>query len=88
MQRISCEQCGTMVLAEKYSEQHTSVQWLEDAAAACPRLRAVNARRLGDGLRGTTDRTCAALHATIDKAARDGSLEVTRRVEPTPGRLA
>ncbi|QDQ96234.1 hypothetical protein [Tomitella fengzijianii] len=88
MQPITCNQCGTTVLAEKYSAQHTSVQWLEDAASTCPRLQLENASALGDGKRGTTDRICPALHATIDQAVRDGALPVTRRAEPVPGRFA
>ncbi|MDN5758182.1 MAG: hypothetical protein L0H59_06555 [Tomitella sp.] len=87
MQSISCKQCGTTVLAEKYSEQHTSVQWLEDAASTCPRLQLANESALGGGGRGTTDRICPALHASIDQAVRDGALPITRRTEPVPGRL-
>ncbi|WP_235686677.1 hypothetical protein [Tomitella gaofuii] len=88
MQPITCNQCGTSVLVEKYSPQHTSVQWLGDAASTCPRLQMENASALGGGERGTTDRICPALHATIDQAVRDGALTVTRRAEPVPGRLA
>lgn len=85
MQPITCSQCGTTVLAEKYSPQHTSVQWLDDAAESCPRLRETTAA--GDGGRGTTARICPALHATIDQAMREGALTITRRAEPVPGRL-
>lgn len=83
MQPIECGQCGTTVLAEKYSAQHTSVQWLDEADRVCPQLRNPN----GDGLQGTTDRICPQIHATIDQAVRDGILQVTVRTEPTPGEL-
>ncbi len=88
MQPITCSQCGTTVLAEKYSPQHTSVQWLEDSEAACPRLREAASGGPGAGQRGTTDRICPALHATIDQAVHDGTLKISRRAEPVPGRLS
>ncbi len=36
MQPVTCRTCGNRVLAEKHSEAHTSIQWLTDAAHACP----------------------------------------------------
>jgi len=94
MQPIECRQCGTTVLAEKYSPQHTSVQWLDDAAAACPRLGSQRTdgslpgnNAPGGDPRGTTNSICPALHATIDRAVAEGTLDYTHRVEPTPGKL-
>lgn len=86
MQRIACAQCGTTVLAEKFSERHTSVQWLGDAEAACPLMRAGEVRPAGTAA-GSAGTLCPALHSTIDDAARAGRLPLTRRTEPTPGVL-
>lgn len=83
MQPIECSQCGITVLTQKYSEQHTSVQWLDKADAVCPELRQPE----GSGSQGTTDRVCPKLHNTIDQAVRDGILQVTVRTEPRPGEL-
>ncbi|MGO3326147.1 hypothetical protein [Gordonia sp. (in: high G+C Gram-positive bacteria)] len=84
MFRISCDQCGTAVLAEKYSPRHTSVQWLGDAGEQCPHAAAETA----GSSTGSPRQLCPALHATIDGAARDGVLPMTTRTEPTPGLLA
>ena len=84
MYRIACAQCHTVVLAEKYSARHTSVQWLGDAGEQCPRAAAETAARCS----ARRKQLCPALHATIDAAARDGVLPMTTRSEPTPGVLA
>ncbi|WP_347955473.1 hypothetical protein [Gordonia aichiensis] len=86
MFQISCERCGTAVLVEKYSQRHTSVQWLDDAAAQCPYAAAETGHTAGHGV--SRKQLCPALHATIDTAARDGLLPLTTRSEPTPGVLA
>ncbi|BAW09013.1 hypothetical protein D6158_07675 [Nocardia seriolae] len=57
------------MLVEKYSEQHTSVQWNKTAAAACTELAA-------DGLRS---HTCRALRASIDAAVAAGAVGVSTR---------
>ncbi|MDN5893746.1 MAG: hypothetical protein L0H93_06930 [Nocardioides sp.] len=87
MQKILCTQCGTAVLAEKYSEQHTSVQWLDDAFEVCPRLK--QDKVAGDALRAqrAIGAVCPALHATIDQAAQEGNLPLSLRSEPTAGVL-
>ncbi len=33
MQPLECARCGNRVLVEKFSWQHTSVQWLSDSAS-------------------------------------------------------
>lgn len=88
MQRIDCDQCGITVAAEKYSPEHTGVQWLDDARA-CPLLRADDSGMAGD-LRsaGTSSSTrCPALYATIDRAVESGALPYSLRAEPVPGVL-
>ena len=54
------------MLAEKFSPQHTSVQWNRAALARCAELP-------GGG------HTCAALHDSIDAAVRSGRLSVSTR---------
>ena len=44
MRQVSCRNCGNRVLVEKYSEAHTSVQWLEESQEVCPELGRVNSR--------------------------------------------
>ena len=58
----TCAGCGTTVLVKKNSHQHTSVQWQSDTSR-CPRLAP-----LVSG--------CAALRDSIDRAVRDGEIEV------------
>jgi len=55
-----CDGCGTTVLVKKNSPQHTSVQW---QSATCSRL--------GPQVAG-----CPALRDSIDRAVREGSIEV------------
>ncbi len=86
MQPIECRQCGTAVLVEKYSLSHTSVQWLSDAATACPRFAEATAAD-GGSLCGTTAMSCSALATTIDEAVLDGRIDVITRVEPVIGKL-
>lgn len=79
MQELTCNTCRTAVLVEKFSPSHTSVQWLDDAAATCPRFAELIAA--GEALSAIP--TCTALRATIEDAARAGQLAVdTVRVEP------
>ncbi|WP_182346346.1 hypothetical protein [Tomitella gaofuii] len=86
MQAIDCSQCGTTVLAEKYSDEHTSIQWLGDAHDACPLMRAGEVRPTGAAA-GAAGSVCPALHSTIDQAARDGLIGFSMRSEPVPGVL-
>lgn len=83
MQPITCRLCQNTVMVEKYSNQHTSIQWLEDSATSCQRFADKLAR--GDLL--GTDESCPALIATIDSAAAAGEIELSRRSYPTPGKL-
>ena len=57
-----CHGCGTTVLVKKNSLQHTSIQW-QSATDACGFLSPVAAG-------------CPALRDSIDRAVRDGSIEV------------
>lgn len=83
LREVTCERCAAVVWATKFSPQHTSVQWDADAAAKCAEFaefaehaagRPDNADR-ADRARVPL-RTCASLWATIDRAVREGRLEV------------
>ncbi|AHH20655.1 hypothetical protein NONO_c58780 [Nocardia nova SH22a] len=65
MEEVSCRSCGACVLVEKFSPQHTSVQWNNAAHARCTELPGGH--------------TCAALHDSIDAAVHSGRLGVSTR---------
>lgn len=71
---LACGACGTRVLVRKNSLAQTSVQWLSDAARSCPRFAA----RAADGAPGGTAQlqSCPDLRDSIDRAVREGVLEV------------
>ncbi|MEV6320613.1 hypothetical protein AB0M45_05355 [Nocardia sp. NPDC051787] len=75
MERISCQGCGTCVLVEKFSVQHTSVQWSAVAVAACGEFARADSARV---------RTCIALRHSIDAAVAIGALEVSTRDGDVP----
>ena len=83
MQPITCRLCSNTVLVEKYSNQHTSIQWLEESATSCQKF----ADKIARGETLSTDEPCSALLATIDSAAAAGEIELSLRSYPTPGRL-
>ncbi|HTM85704.1 MAG TPA: hypothetical protein VL179_12545 [Mycobacterium sp.] len=84
MQPHTCNTCGNQVLVEKYSAEHTSVQWLAEAGSACPEF----ARRAALGEHSNWIPTCAALRDSIARAVESGELTTTSpRNEPTPGQL-
>lgn len=82
MESVRCNTCSNRVLVEKYSEAHTSIQWLEDADAACPEFAAV--RTGGDRARVPT---CRSLQETIDELIVSGQIGMSPRSYPVPGRL-
>ncbi|MGW4339348.1 hypothetical protein ACWEK5_42150 [Rhodococcus koreensis] len=80
---VECRRCGNAVLVEKYSEAHTSVQWLGDAEQTCPEF----ALRAQEGEHSMFVPTCSALRGSIDDAVEDGRVGLSLRSYPTPGRL-
>ena len=70
--RVRCADCGAVVLAAKFSIQHTSVQW--DAAAV--RRCAEFGRRVAAGEQTPLIERCEAMRASIEAAALDGRLPV------------
>lgn len=69
---VACKACGAVVLAAKFSVQHTSVQW--DAAAV--RQCAEFARRTAVGEQTPLIERCSAMRDSIESAALDGGLPV------------
>ncbi|TQF74790.1 hypothetical protein FK531_01480 [Rhodococcus spelaei] len=68
MQSVQCRECGVAVLVEKFSWEHTGVQWTEDAVAACPVLAPLADR---DDAMALT-RGCEAMRSSIRTAAVEG----------------
>ncbi|HEX6346798.1 hypothetical protein [Umezawaea sp.] len=66
---VECLACGNRVLVKKHSLRHTSVQWTSDAALSCPEFAAA-------GRDTALIATCLALRDSIERAVRDGVLEV------------
>lgn len=84
MQEVRCDTCRNRVMVEKYSPAHTSVQWLQDAEAACPEF----ARRAALGEHSKCLPTCVALRESIQQAVQSGKLRTdSERHEPVLGSL-
>lgn len=82
MESVRCNSCSNRVLVEKYSDAHTSIQWLDDADHACPRFAASRSR---DGRAAVP--TCHLLQQTIDELTVSGQIGLSPRSYPIPGRL-
>ena len=70
---VGCRQCGAVVLAAKFSSQHTSVQWDAAAVRQCTEF----ARRTLAGEQTPLIERCDAMRASIEIAALDGRLPVS-----------
>ncbi|MFI8306677.1 hypothetical protein ACIF80_25220 [Streptomyces sp. NPDC085927] len=80
MQPVKCGACDTRVLVAKYSEIHTSVQWLSEAEETCPEFAAA----AGEGRPSAFVPSCPRLRETIGAATRDGLIPESRFSEPAP----
>jgi hypothetical protein len=69
---VTCAECGAIVLAAKFSVQHTSVQWDAAAVSQCAEF----ARRTAAGDQTPLIERCDAMRASIDVAALEGRLPV------------
>ena len=69
---MECGACGAVVLAAKFSMQHTSVQWSFESVRACAEFSA----RAAAGEQTALIDTCSSLRMSIDRAVRDGRLEI------------
>jgi hypothetical protein len=70
---LACQTCGMEVLVKKLSPQHTSIQWTT-GSEGCPEIAA----RSAAGEHPARVDTCGRLRDSIERAAREGLLEVTR----------
>lgn len=69
---VACRECGAIVLAAKFSVQHTSVQWDAAAVGRCAEF----AQRTAAGEQTAQIERCGAMRASIDEAALEGRLPV------------
>jgi hypothetical protein len=69
---VTCGECGAVVLAAKFSVQHTSVQWDSAAVRRCAEF----ARRTAVGEQTPLIERCSAMRGSIEAAALDGRLPV------------
>lgn len=63
LREVACDRCGAVVDVAKFSPQHTSVQWHADSVRTCTEW-------------STATRGCLCLRESIERAVRDGRLEV------------
>jgi hypothetical protein len=70
---LGCARCDARIRARKSSPQQTSVQWTARAARQCAALTAAAA---GGRLTALVP-TCPDLRSSIERAVRDGRLEVS-----------
>lgn len=71
--QVQCRECGAVVLAAKFSSQHTSVQWDAAAVRQCTEF----ARRAAVGEQTPLIERCDAMRASIETAALEGWLPVS-----------
>lgn len=69
---VACLDCLARVRVKKNSEHHTSIQWDAEALRACAEFARADAE---PGGRHVYD-TCSRLHASIDRAVAEGSVEI------------
>jgi len=68
---LSCASCATRVRVRKYSDEHTSVQWLTPTSG-CPELAA----HFALGQPSALVPSCEQLRRTIASAFEEGLIEV------------
>jgi hypothetical protein len=73
LEDLACDDCGVQVRVKKSSPQHTSVQWNTQAVRGCAEF----AEWAADGRPTALVATCAKLRDTIERAAREGRLEIS-----------
>ena len=71
MTQVACLDCLAQVRVRKASEHQTSIQWTDDAVAACAEF----ARARVEGGAGPPA-TCGRLRASIARAVEEGLVEV------------
>lgn len=71
--QVSCHRCGATALVEKFSWEHTSIQWQTGARDRCRELAAASDLHPG------RVPTCSAMDETIRDAVRSGQVPVDGR---------
>jgi hypothetical protein len=66
---VECAQCGVVAAVAKFSLQHTSVQWTQQAVRDCEEFAAA-------GGNSALIPTCASLRESIEDAVAGGRVEV------------
>jgi hypothetical protein len=69
---VRCARCGVTAGVAKFSPQHTSIQWSQEAVLRCAEF----AVRVAAGEQSALIATCPSLRASIDAAVADGRLAV------------
>lgn len=72
LREIACLDCLAKVRVKKNSEHHTAVQWTDEALGHCQEF----ARLSGQPGGRPVHESCSRLMASIDRAVREGELEV------------
>lgn len=74
---VACLDCLARVRVRKHSEQQTSIQWSDEAVAACT----VFARRDAESGGRSVVASCDRMKASIATAVREGRLETESTVD-------
>jgi len=69
---VECARCGAIVQVVKFSPQHTSIQWSQEAVLRCAEF----ADRVVGGQTSALIATCTSLRASIDDALADGRVTI------------
>lgn len=72
LQEVACLDCLAKVRVKKNSEQHTAVQWTEDALSHCQEFAKLAAQPGGRPVY----EACTKLMASIERAVEEGTLDV------------
>ncbi len=71
MSEVACLDCLATVRVRKLSEYQTSIQWNDEAVAACAEFTRARAER-----RTTLPVACSRLQSSIARAVAEGQVEV------------
>ena len=69
---VACERCGACVLVAKFSPQHTSIQWSQEAVLGCAEFAAA----VATGEPSALIATCLSLRASVGAAVTAGRIGV------------
>lgn len=69
---VTCGRCEAKVRVKKNSEQHTVIQWDDDARDTCAEFQEMEAAPGGR----TIHASCGALRSSIDEAVAEGKIEI------------